>query len=394
MLFDEIERTETRPKRDRESIFAYLNSSARVPIAAAREVFELWFNAYPESGRADLYARVRSPIDAQHKSAFWELYLHELFSRLGFVLEPHPKIEGSANHPDFLVKEGNKAIFYLEGILAGLPSMKDAGAEARLAEVFDLVNSTKISEWFLWVEYRGYPQHPPSVKELRKQLDSWLASLDVKAVDATLKAQEWDCLPKYEWECEGLTLTFTPCPKSPKAMNADSQAIGLRGPASGTLLATDRDIRRAIGAKSKKYGTLNLPLVVAVNVVSEHCDDIDINNALFGTEQFGYGVNAEDSLELKMLERRRDGVWFGPKGARNQAVSAVLIGNRVEIYNCADAGKTPWLIHNPYPTHQLRLQYPLPESVPEEKTRTMRRKSGRDAKEFLRLLGAWPPALD
>ena len=125
------------------------------------------------------------------------------------------------------MKEGDVAKFYLEGIVAGLPSAKDAGAEARLAEVFDLVNSTEISDWFLQVEYRGYPEAPPSVKELRKQLESWLASLDVKAIDAALKAGEWESLPEYEWQCDGLTLTFTPSPKSPKAAaNADSQPIG------------------------------------------------------------------------------------------------------------------------------------------------------------------------
>lgn len=136
-LVAQSERTETRFNRENESTFAYLNLSARAPMTAAREVFEQWFAAYPDSGKADLRARFRSPIDAQHQSAFWELYLHELFSRLGFTLEPHPDVEGSSNHPDFLVKAGDEAKFYLEGIVAGLPSVKDAGSEARLAEVLD-----------------------------------------------------------------------------------------------------------------------------------------------------------------------------------------------------------------------------------------------------------------
>src|SRR6266849_2045527 len=278
MLFDQVERTEDRLKNERESTFAYLNASARAPMTAAREVFEGWFASYTESGKADLRARFRSPIDAQHQSAFWELYLHELFSRLGFTLEPHPEIEGSRNHPDFLVKEDDVAKFYLEGIVAGIPSAKDAGAEARLVEVFDLVNKMKISEWFLQVEYRGYPEAPPSVKELRKQLESWLASLDVKAIDAALKAEEWDSLPKYEWQCDGLTLTFTPSPKSPEAAaNPESRPIGiLMG--EGQILHTDNDIRHAVEKKAKKYGVLPLPLMVAVNVVSGHCDEIDINN--------------------------------------------------------------------------------------------------------------------
>lgn len=38
------------------------------------------------------------------------------------------------------MKAGDEAKFYLEGIVAGLPSIKDAGAEARLGEVIDLVN--------------------------------------------------------------------------------------------------------------------------------------------------------------------------------------------------------------------------------------------------------------
>src|SRR5882724_12110257 len=124
MLFDEFERTETRAKRGRESLFAYLNLSARAPIAAARQVLQHWFDSYPESGKADLLARFRSPIDSQDKSAFWELYIYELFSRPGFTLEAHPNIEGSANHPDFLVKEGDVPTFYLEAIVAGIPSVK------------------------------------------------------------------------------------------------------------------------------------------------------------------------------------------------------------------------------------------------------------------------------
>jgi hypothetical protein len=394
MIFDEVERIETRLKREQESTFAYLNLSARAPMTAAREVFEQWFAAYPDSGKVDLRARFRSPIDSQHKSAFWELYLHELFSQLGFGLEPHPNIEGSPNHPDFLVKVGDEAKFYLEGIVAGLPSVKDAGAEARLAEVLDLVNKMQITDWFLQVEYRGSPETPPPVKELRKQMEPWLASLDMKAIDAALKAEEWDSLPRLEWQHDGLSLTFTPSPKSPKgAANPESQPIGiLMG--EGHLLATDEDIRRAIKAKAKKYGTLPLPLVVAVNVVSEHCDDIDINNALFGTETFVYTANADGSVGPKGAERSLDGVWFGPKGTRNQPVSAVLIGNNIETYNCADEDKTPWLIHNPYPARRLTIQYPLPESTPDDSTKTMKRKDGRPAKDFLRLPDPWPPVSD
>jgi hypothetical protein len=85
--------------------------------------------------------------------------------------------------------------------------------------------------------------------------------------------------------------------------------------------------------RRQKYGELPLPLVVAVNVDSEHCDDIDINNALFGNEviQFvrtpdGSCDSGVDTLACPM------GFWFDKKGARNQYVSAVLIGCKIDPY--------------------------------------------------------------
>lgn len=393
LLFDEFERTETRTKRERESTFFYMNSLARAPIAAARGVLQQWYDFYPEAAKPDVLARFRSPLDAQHKSAFWELYLHELFSRLGFTLEPHPDIEHSANHPDFLVKEGETPKFYLEGIVAGLPSAKDAGAEARLAEVFDLINKMQVSDWFLQVEYRGQPNTPPPVKQLRKDLEAWIATLDQRAIDASLKAKDWDNLPRFEWQHDGLTLSFVPAPKSPTGQaKTDSRLIGMMM-SEARILEADKDIRRALGAKSKKYGALPLPLVVAVNVVSEHCDDIDINNALFGTETVVVTTNPHGSYGAIQGRRLPDGVWFGTKGARNPTVSAVLIGNKIDPYTCGT--KTPLLIHHPYPTHPLALpSYPLPESLPDETTRTMKRKEGKHARDFARLPDPWPPPHD
>jgi hypothetical protein len=161
----------------------------------------------------------------------------------------------------------------------------------------------------------------------------------------------------------------------------------------GNFLTTDEDIRRAVRAKSKKYGRLALPLIVAVNVVSDHCDDIDIDNALFGTEQIVCTFKTDGSIQER-AERCLDGVWFGPKGPRNEAVSAVLVGRNIEIYNCGDSNKTPLLIHSPYSTHRLVLEYPLPESIPDDSTKTMKRKEGRSAREFLRLPDPWPPLCD
>jgi hypothetical protein len=391
LLFDKMARTETRAKNEREPIYAYYNSSAREPIAALRGFLQQWFDSYPTGAQKDLLARFRSPIDSQHKSAFWELYLHELFTRIGYTLEPHPTVAGSPNHPDYLVSGGGEPRFYLEAIVAGLPPVKDAGAEARLAEVFDLINELESAKYFLELQYRGVPNTPPPVRKLRRVLETWLGSHDLNAIDEACKEGHFDVLPRFEWSHDGLTLSFRPLAKH--SASRDARLIGITMPYEGHMLTTDEDIRDAVGRKAKKYGELSLPLVVAVNVVSEHCDDIDINSALFGSETFRVAKKPDGSYTTGPGQRAPNGVWFDKKGARNRYVSAVLIGINLDPYWAGTT--TPVLIHNPYPKNPLVLpSYPLSQSVPDHATRTMQKKEGKKANEFLRLPSPWPPPLD
>lgn len=225
------------------------------------------------------------------------------------------------------------------------------------------------------------------------KLDQWLSLQDVEAIDLGLKAEDWDSLPRFEWQYEGLTLAFTPSPRSPEsAAKPDSRPIGMIMGVPHQL-NVDEDIRLAVVAKAKKYGTLPLPLVVAVNVLSEHCDKIDIDNALFGTETVVFGENSEGGRFARPGRRLQDGVWFGENGPRRKTVSAVLIGDRLNCYSCAL--RTPLLVHHPYPTHSLSLpSYPLPESKPDETTQTMKKKDGVAARDILRLPDPWPPLDD
>jgi hypothetical protein len=70
-------------------------------------------------------------------------------------------------------------------------------------------------------------------------------------------------------------LFFPRIPKSPKTLGTtDARPLGVvMGEAY--IITTDADIREAIEQKAKKYGKLALPLVIAVNVVNEHCDEIE-----------------------------------------------------------------------------------------------------------------------
>jgi hypothetical protein len=100
-LFDDLMRVETRPKRQNEASFDYLNRSARPGIAAIRLLLEGWFVRLPDSGKADLRARFRKREEVSHLGAFFELFCHELLCRSGYEVEIHPALPNGKT-PGFL----------------------------------------------------------------------------------------------------------------------------------------------------------------------------------------------------------------------------------------------------------------------------------------------------
>ena len=68
-LFDQVVCEDIRPRRQNESSFDYMNSSARPSISAIRELLERWFEQLPDNVKADVRARFRSRDEVQHQGA-------------------------------------------------------------------------------------------------------------------------------------------------------------------------------------------------------------------------------------------------------------------------------------------------------------------------------------
>jgi hypothetical protein len=155
-LFDEIVRADRRPRRQNESGFDYMNSSARPAICGIRDLLEQWFERLPNGAKADIRARFRSRDDAQHQSAWFELFWHELLRCCGYDVEIHPTLADVTANPHFLTKRNGVSQFYLEATLAMLPA--DSAANRRLAELHDTLDRMNSPDYFLIFEYRGSPE--------------------------------------------------------------------------------------------------------------------------------------------------------------------------------------------------------------------------------------------
>ena len=112
-------RFDARPPYPKESAYAHLDRSARPEADALRSLIEDWLGLYPVAEESDLDARLRSPRDDQHRSAFFELLLHRVLLALGHGIPAvEPKLAHTWKTPDFLIESREGERFYMEAVSA------------------------------------------------------------------------------------------------------------------------------------------------------------------------------------------------------------------------------------------------------------------------------------
>lgn len=386
-LFDEFERLDVRPRRQNEGGFAYMNASARPGIDAIRQLLESWFDHLPPDAQADIRGRFRSREETQHESAFFELYWHELLTRCGYELEIHPALPDVATNPDFLAIRNRVPQFYLEATLAMPPG--DPAADRRFAELHDTLDRMCSPDYFLEIEVRGSPTGNIRGRVIRERLERWLRDLDHAQISRLYEEEAYDSVPTLPWEEQGCTLTFTPIPKGPELRGQPgARPVGVVMPAEMRQVHTHEDIRAAVEGKAAKYGELNRPLVVAVNVLDDFCEDYDVWNALFGEE--GVVARLQRNGQIREArERAPNGAWHGPNGPRHRLVSAVSIVHQLSASNLRTKSVT--LIHNPWATNPLPLDaLPIPQTTISVPDGRIHRHDGRDHADIIGVPNPWP----
>jgi len=380
-LFDEMARDYIGPALYAEPMFDYLNRCARLECKRIRNLLEQWFRNFPSESQDELRARFRSKDDRQHLAAFFELYLHELLSKSGFSVEIHPPVSNKATHPDFKILKDGKPLFYLEATLATL-SDEETSAKAIENQVYDTLNRMKSPNFFIGVKVRGTPTTSPPGAKMRRFLERELSNLDPDIITKLFEQGDFETLPRWEWKYNGWQITFFPIPKKPEARGKPGvRPIGLQIQGIGRLPTPHVRIKKSIQDKATKYGKIDLPYIIAINVINEFgVDEIDIRNALFGEEQ----------VAIKHKPGRKlNGAWYGPNGPQNKRVSAVLI--TVNLTPRSITKVTPVLWHNPWANYPLLPDiWQLPQLVPNKKDNRLLKKDGKSAWQLLGLCPNWP----
>lgn len=384
MSFSAYERTDTSPKRGGESSFAFLDRSARPAIARVREYLGRAILHYPEDGRTEIVARLTSGDEVAFRSASFEVLLHWGFLASAFHLQPHPDPgTGSTKRPDFLVTSPEGDQFFLEAVLASERDGRDPAAEAIKRTTLDRLNEAAHASFLLDVDSEGDPSSQPSANDLVRQVHNWLDTLDADSLRLTFEASELEAMPTFDWSHGPWLLTLRAIPLRPERRGLSKRLFGVFG--DGARWSNGWEpLRAAVKKKANRYGELDKPLVIAVNVDSFHLDSIDEIQALYGEESW---VEVLGHPERSGPRRKANGAWRGPKGPQHRRASGVWFFNDLTPYTLATRRSTLYV--NPWAHHSLpacMLAFPHKRLTEDELVSVQ----GKSLAQFFEVSESWP----
>jgi hypothetical protein len=382
-LFDDAARSDRRPKCPGEDSFAFLNRVDTPFWKAVRTLLEEWFERYPDSHRAELRDAYRSPLAGRHFGAWWELYLHELFLRLGYEIEVHPALSGTERCPDFRLRNGSRSLLVeAAAVFSGISTKGEPSGDAP-EWMTAAVESLRSPDFFV-----GYDEVIAEGREqLRRTqitgpLQEWLDGLDPDEERAKMEVSGE--LPHFLVSCRGWEVSFEAWAVAPEQRGRPDHRVLGSGPAMGGPVNDIEQLLGKLKAKAGRYGRPQEPFVIAVLCLSAFMERLDIEQALFGREAVvieGPGAGR--------LVRQPNGLWFHRGSPVNRRVSAVLTAVCVQPWTVGKIAPELWL--NPWAEHELEESWPFTVASAKDSGEITRTERSPAMAEIFELPSEWPP---
>jgi hypothetical protein len=339
-LFDETTEIIVGPSSNNENSFNYYHKSNRKDIQTIRETLEKWFSEYPKSEKLELKSRFKKDLD----SAFYELFLFEMFKKLGFNIKIHPKLENSNKRPDFLISKDNFQA-YIEAKICFDKSEEEMSFERLQNEFYDKLNKVRIKGFLLRIEELNFKtQKQPRTKELIKKIELEVSKLDPKKITAAMEKFGFDGCPNIDFENKDLKVRVQPMPLiESKKDKISKNPIGMF-PFETFWGGGEQSLKQSILKKAKRYGKFEIPYLICINALGKKTSGkIDIENVIWGSLKYTYSNNPENR-DGKMT-RERDGIFYNSGKAKLTNVSGIMV---TRVFPTNIPNSKYWVFENPF----------------------------------------------
>ena len=267
-LFKEFERTHVGPGDPGESLYDYIDRSARPLATEARDLCNQWFANYAKDVSRDERRRFQgdfhSKNNRQHYAAWFELLTHRLLVMLGFSVTVHPLLSGNDKHPDFEASSNGYRVLVEATVVAPendplAPSDYERDAQEKFSQLEIANFTTRIAE------VNGTLNRRLKMKEIKREFERLVRKYDPDEVQRRLDQYGYGLVPTEtirfgDWQLQVELHPLPPDKRAPRKARIASW------PQGGTYDSSVPNAKRKIKAKLKSYGPTNDPLILAVNV--------------------------------------------------------------------------------------------------------------------------------
>lgn len=381
-LFSDAERPDLGPPPYSLSAYRVLDRGHQPISAEVRRKLDEWYRRLPPSARRSIHERFASDDDSAHLGAFFELYLHEFFSRLGAVDFDVGKEDQHHRRPDLAVEiEGSRT--YVEATALMGDDIHSPTRKRHLDQVHDAINQVRAPGFFVDVDIDSEGTTTPSRRAIVGQAQRWLDALDPDELLRQGPDQESEVTHSVTTADWAITLTAFPIRPEHRDY-PHHRVIGSRFFGGGGL-DDITPLRRKLKKKAAHYGMMDRPFIVATLCAGTFVEDYDIVGALLGPT-----IPYIDPGTREMtMSRVPDGVLLAPDGRPvNRRVSGVLTA--VSLTPSTVGVIEPRLWINPWAQNPLDSRFPWHRMELQIDGRVVEHQATRSVREVLGLPARWP----
>jgi hypothetical protein len=377
-IYDDRDRADLSPQRNGETSFAFFNRAGGSLWRHSRALHQDWADRLSDREYADMRAALRSD-NAQARSAFLELYLHECLIRGGFEVTVHPELPHTTRHPDFLAERAGTRI-YVEAIAPGT-SKAERSKVARMNDLLAALDQVGDDNFFLITTSIVQANNSAPAASFRQGIRSWLNGLNPDTVDAKN-------LPARTFEQDGWSVTVEAMPIRKDRRGKVRRSIGIYAHSDAEFIDDGAKLVAALKSKARRYGDFDAPFVIAVGTNSFDKEDEDVFNALYGSVSWALARLGPGEEITTSGVRKPDGYFGSPGAWKNRRVSAVLIVDQLPLQDPTRASVTLWL--HPAPLHPLPSNQLFPGVIHEWNGQNTDKSQALEARSLLGLAEDWP----